>query len=52
MELSKAIEELENVLNIKVQLFKTKNEKFDIQKQKGENETYCPKVTSNIWTEI
>ncbi|MBC7525535.1 MAG: hypothetical protein H7239_14000 [Flavobacterium sp.] len=52
MELSKAIEELENVLNIKVQLFKTKNENFDIQKQKGENETYCPKVTSNIWTEI
>lgn len=52
MELLKAIEELENVLNIKIQLFKTENEDFDIQKQKKENDTYCPKVTSNIWTEI
>lgn len=50
IELLKVIEELENLLNIKIQLFKTVNENFDIQK--GENDTYSPKVTSNIWTEI
>lgn len=50
--LLKEIADLEKELHIEIQLFETKDEDFLEQMKNGGNETYSPKVKSNIWNKI
>lgn len=50
VDLLKEILIIENKLQIEIQLFITEDENFS--EQKGNNDTYTPKLKSNIWTKI
>lgn len=51
-ELLKEVSVLEKELHIEIQLYETDDEDFLEQKKMGDNESYSPKVASNIWTKL